>query len=332
MSSDMNPVQESFLFPGGRVAAFEAADPGTDPVAWATANAGLLRERLRDAGACLLRGFDVPDESVFAKVVRVFDDELGEYTYGSTPRSKVGDVYTSTEYPASEVIPLHNEMSYTTTWPLRIWFYSVIPAKSGGETPLADSHGVYNRVPAQVRERFERHGVRYVRNYRAGLGLSWQDAFATGDAAEVESFCRARNIGFEWLDDGALRTVETCQAVAVHPETGAPVWMNQAHLFHVSNLKEATRRALLDLVAEEDLPRNAYLGDGSPIDPEDLVAIRRAYDEETLAFPWRQGDLLMVDNMAMAHGRSSFEGPRKVLVAMAAAYDNLSAAHSPGAK
>lgn len=328
----MSEVQESFLFPGGRVAAFEAADPGADPVAWATANAGLLRERLRDAGACLLRGFDVPDEAVFAKVVRVFDDELGEYTYGSTPRSKVGDVYTSTEYPASEVIPLHNEMSYTTTWPLRIWFYSVIPARTGGETPLADSHGVYNRVPAPVRERFERHGVRYVRNYRAGLGLSWQDAFATGDPSEVETFCRSRNIRFEWLDDGALRTVETCQAVAVHPETGKPVWMNQAHLFHVSNLKEATRRALLSLVAEEDLPRNAYLGDGSPIDPEDLVAIRRAYDEETLAFPWRQGDLLMVDNMAMAHGRSSFDGPRKVLVAMAGAHDNLSAAHSLGAK
>jgi len=328
----MSDVHESFLFPGGRVAAFEAAAPGADPVAWATANAGLLRERLRDAGACLLRGFDVPDESVFAKVVRVFDDELGEYTYGSTPRSKVGDVYTSTEYPASEVIPLHNEMSYTTTWPLRIWFYSVIPAKAGGETPLADSHGVYDRVPAPVRERFERHGVRYVRNYRAGLGLSWQDAFATSDPADVETFCLTRNIDFEWLDDGALRTVETCQAVAVHPETGTPVWMNQAHLFHVSNLEEATRRALLDLVAEEDLPRNAYLGDGSPIDAEDLTAIRRAYDEEMLAFPWRQGDLLMVDNIAMAHGRSSFEGPRKVLVAMAGAHDNLSAVHSLGAK
>ena len=328
----MTDVHESCLFPGGRVAAFEAVAPGTDPVAWAAANADRLRDRLRDAGACLLRGFAVPDESVFAAVVRVFDEELGEYTYGSTPRSKVGDVYTSTEYPAIEVIPLHNEMSYTTTWPLRIWFHSVVPARSGGETPLADSHGVYNRVPARVRERFERHGVRYVRNYRPGLGLSWQDGFATADPAVVETFCRERGIGFEWLDDGALRTVETCQAVAVHPETGKPVWMNQAHLFHVSNLKEATRRALLDLVAEEDLPRNAYLGDGSPIDPADLTAIRHAYAEETVAFPWHAGDLLMVDNMAMAHGRSSFEGPRKVLVAMAAAHDTLPAVTATGAK
>ena len=320
----MSTVQEPLLFPPDRVAAFEATEPGVDPVAWVTDHADRLRDRLREAGACLLRGFAVPDESVCAKVVRAFDGELAEYTYGSTPRSKVGDVYTSTEYPASEVIPQHNEMSYTTTWPLRIWFYSVIPALAGGATPLADSHRVHNRIPAEVRERFERHGVRYVRNYRTGLGVPWQDAFATDDPSAVEMFCIERNIDFEWLDDGVLRTVEIGQAVANHPDDGRPVWMNQAHLFHVSNLPEATRRALLDMTDEADLPRNAYLGDGSPITEADLAAIRQAYDEETVAFPWQAGDLLVVDNMAMSHGRSSFQGPRKVLVAMAAAsFDNL---------
>jgi alpha-ketoglutarate-dependent taurine dioxygenase len=322
----MGTVKDTFLFPQEKVAVFEAAEPGVGPVSWASANVGLVRDRLRTAGACLLRGFDVPDESVFAQVVRVFDDRLAEYSYGSTPRSKVGDVYTSTEYPAGEVIPQHNEMSYTTTWPLRIWFYSVVPARSGGETPLADSHAVYQRIPSDVRQRFEQHGVRYVRNYQPGLGLSWQDAFTTDDPAAVEEFCRERNIAFEWLDGGVLRTVEICQATATHPETGKPIWMNQAHLFHVSNLKDATRLALLDMMDEADLPRNAYLGDGRPIPEADLAAIRQAYDQEKLAFPWQAGDLLLVDNMAMSHGRSSFEGPRKLLVAMgAASYDNLPA-------
>jgi alpha-ketoglutarate-dependent taurine dioxygenase len=318
------------MFPRGKVVVYEATEPGTDLIAWAAANAGSLRQRLPDAGACLLRGFEVPDESVFAAVVRVFDDELGEYTYGSTPRSKVGDVYTSTEYPASEIIPLHNEMSYTTSWPLRVWFYSAISATAGGETPLADSHAVYTRIPVPVRERFERHGVRYVRNYRAGLGVPWERAFATSDRPAVERLCRQRGIEFQWLDDGALRTVETCQAVAIHPETGRPVWMNQAHLFHVSNLKAATRRALLDLMDEADLPRNAYLGDGSPIDPADLEAVRTAYAGQTLAFSWQNGDVLMVDNMAMAHGRMPFEGPRKLLVAMTATYDSLLTTTSRG--
>lgn len=320
----MPDVKEWCLFPDrDRVAVYEAAEPGVCPATWAAANSERLDERLLSAGACLLRGFDAPDAAAFSRFVRVFGEELGEYTYGSTPRSKVGDVYTSTEYPASEVIPLHNEMSYTSFWPERIWFYAAVAAPVGGETPLSDSHAVHRRIPEDVRERFERHGVRYVRNYRAGLGISWEDAFATSDRSAVERFCRERDISYEWLDDGALRTTEICQAVATHPVTGRPGWMNQAHLFHISNLKESTRLALMDLMPEADLPRNAYYGDGSPILDADLAAVRAAYDAETLAFPWQRGDLLMVDNMAMAHGRSSFEGPRKILVAMTGTHDTL---------
>ncbi|MEV6598628.1 TauD/TfdA family dioxygenase [Actinoplanes sp. NPDC051346] len=313
----MNDVKESRLFPAqDRVALFEATAPGLDPVAWAENNADRMTAATIAAGASLLRGFDVPDDTVFARFVRVFGEEMAEYTYRSTPRSKVGDVYTSTEYPATEIIPQHNEMAYTSVWPRWLWFYSNIAARSGGETPLADSHAVYQRIPADVRERFERHGVRYVRNYRPGLGVSWQETFQGMDREAVEQFCAERGIVYEWLPDGSLRTSETCQAITTHPDTGKVVWMNQAHLFHVSSLNEATREALMELMAEEDLPRNAYLGDGSRIDDADLAAIRAAYDAELLKFPWQPGDLLMVDNLAMSHGRSTFEGPRKLLVAM----------------
>ena len=322
----MDNVKESWLFPDReRIYCFETTSPGVDPVAWATVNVELLNARLLAAGACLLRGFDVPDPGVFANVVRVFGDELSEYTYRSTPRSKVGDVYTSTEYAASEVIPLHNENSYTSVWPKRIWFYAATASPVGGQTPLADSHAVYRRIPAEVRERFERHGVRYVRNYRAGLGVSWQETFPGMDRAEVERFCDERGIVVEWLDDDSLRTTETCQATTLHPATGLPVWMNQAHLFHVSSLNQLTRSALLELMVEEDLPRNAYFGDGERIEDADLAAVRAAYEAEELVFPWQDGDLLMVDNMAMAHGRRSFSGPRKILVAMTGSHRGRSA-------
>ncbi|MGW6912670.1 TauD/TfdA family dioxygenase [Kitasatospora sp. NPDC054939] len=321
-------VKESLVFPAhDRVALFEAAEPGLDPVAWAERHRDLLDARVTSAGACLLRGFDVPDETVFSRFVRVFGEELNEYTYRSTPRTKVGDVYTSTEYPAGEVIPQHNEMAYTSTWPERLWFWSAIAATAGGETPLADSHAVYRAIPAEVRERFERHGVRYVRNYRTGLGVSWQDTFPGMDRAAIERFCAERDITVEWLEGGSsLRTTETCQAVTTHPRTGQVLWMNQAHLFHVSNLNEATRLALLELMAEEDLPRNAYYGDGSPIPDADLAAVRAAYDAHTLAFPWQPGDLLMIDNLTLSHGRKSFEGPRKVLVAMTGSLSSRTAA------
>ncbi|MET7456742.1 TauD/TfdA family dioxygenase [Streptomyces sp. NPDC005574] len=310
-------VKESVMFPDrGRVALFEAAAPDVSPVKWASANTDLLTEQLAAKGACLLRGFDIPDASVFSELVRVFGQQLEDYIYRSTPRSKVGDVYTSTEYPASEVIPMHNEMAYTTSWPERLWFYSQKSAPVGGQTPLADSRAVHARIPAPIRERFERHGVRYVRNYRSGLGVPWQETFPDMDRAEVDRFCRVRGIVVEWLDEDTLRTTETCQASTTHPVTGETVWMNQAHLFHVSSLNPLTREALLDLMDEQDLPRNAYLGDGTPISDADLSEIRAAFEAETVTFQWHDGDVLIVDNLAMAHGRFSYEGERKLLVAM----------------
>ena len=315
-------VKESVLFPEvDRVALFEATAPGMSAAVWAAENADLLAERLPAKGACLLRGFEIGSAPGFAELVNVFGEAMQEYTYRSTPRSKVGDVYTSTEYPASEVIPQHNEMAYTSAWPERLYFYSEISATAGGQTPLSDSNAVYLSIPEAVRERFERHGVRYVRNYREGLGVPWRETFPGMDREQVDRFCAERGIVAEWLDADTLRTTETCQAVTVHPVSGRKVWMNQAHLFHISSLNEATREALLELMPEEDLPRNAYLGDGSRITDEDLAEIRKAFDEHTIAFRWQNGDVLIVDNLSMAHGRFSYEGPRKLLVAMTGAID-----------
>ena len=98
----------------------------------------LVDASLHESGALLLRGFDVLGEQAFQALVRSFGHPLLNYEFGSTPRSNVTQgVYTSTEYPAHQSIPLHNEQAYTLEWPMKIWFYSVIPAETGGETPMS---------------------------------------------------------------------------------------------------------------------------------------------------------------------------------------------------
>jgi len=48
----------------------------------------------------------------FEQFIQAISGELIEYSYRSTPRSQVsGNIYTSTEYPADQSIPLHNEMA-----------------------------------------------------------------------------------------------------------------------------------------------------------------------------------------------------------------------------
>jgi len=277
----------------------------------------VIDENLYRYGAVLFRGFDVADGD-FNAFASSFGHELLNYEFGSTPRTALDKgVYTTTEYPAHQIIPQHNEQSYTLNWPMKIWFNCVTAPEQGGETPISDSREVFRLIDPAIRRRFAERQLMYVRNYGGGLDLPWQKTFNTDNPQAVERFCRDQGIEFEWKKNGDLRTRQVCQAVAEHPVTGDMVWFNQAHLFHISNLAQATRDALMSIVAVEDLPRNVYYGDGSAIEESVLQDIRGALDACTVSFPWQQGDVLMMDNMLVAHGRSSFSGPRKVIVAMA---------------
>lgn len=281
----------------------------------------LVNRYLLTTGAILFRGFDVMGVDEFHQFTKDFSHPLLSYDFASTPRTRVAEgVYTSTEYPPHQSIPLHNEQSYTRDWPMKIWFYCAINAESGGATPIADSRKVYQAIPSRIREQFTNRGLMYVRNYGNGLDVPWTKVFNTDDRAVVEHYCRQHQIQYKWLDDDSLRTYQVCQAVAQHPETREMVWFNQAHLFHISALDSDLRETLLEVVSEENLPRNVYYGDGKPIEDYLLDEIREVLDDHKVVFPWKQGDVLMLDNMLTAHAREPFKGSRRVVVAMAQAH------------
>lgn len=277
----------------------------------------VVKKKIGQHGAVLLRGAQGVNIDSFMDLINKTTGSSLNYDYGSTPRSKIqSGLYTATEYPAHQTIPLHNEQSYTNVWADYLWFYCEKAALSGGETTLADSRLVYKKIPKSIRDRFIDKGIKYVRNYGTGYDLEWQQVFNTEKPSEVERFCRQRDISFEWLSDGGLRTAQVCQAHIIHKETGAPVWFNQAHLFHVSSLNGDIRDALVDILGYDGLPRNAYYGDGTEIEDSVLDEIRSVYDEYSVVFPWHSGDIMLVDNVLTSHGRQPFEGPRKVYVAM----------------
>ncbi len=294
--------------------------PSQDPLAWLARERPRIEGWLSTNGGVLLRGLaERFDEA--AGLVPLFTALLGpllDYRDRATPRTELAPgVYTATDYPPDHSIFLHNENAFAARWPMRIGFYCAEPAEAGGETPIADVRRVLARLTPRVRRTFEGRGVLYVRNFTEGpFGLRWQTAFGTDDVSTLEAFCAAAEIETEWPAPGHLRTRQVRPALAIHPGTGEAVWFNHAAALHISTLPERRRRALLKLFEEADLPVNTYYADGAPIEPETLEAIRRAYREETATRSWHRGDLLILDNMLVAHGRNPYRGKRAVYAAM----------------
>src|SRR5579884_1969308 len=267
--SSQNLVTLSQLSPSGKLPlVISPQEEGLDLVSWAKHNSAFIEEKLLEHGGLLFRHFESNSVQLFEQFTSALSNHLLDYKERSTPRTEVtGKIYTSTEYPANQTIPLHNELSYSRSWPMKIWFFCLQPAETGGETPFADSSRVFQRIPEAIKARFMEKRVMYVRNYMPQLDLSWQEVFQTNNRAEVERYCRSIDMECEWINEQHLRTRQVCQAVALHPETSRLVWFNQAHLFHISNLDPAVRETLLSLYGEESLPRNTYYGDGKPIEP-----------------------------------------------------------------
>jgi alpha-ketoglutarate-dependent taurine dioxygenase len=272
--------------------------------------------KLLEHGALLFRGFRIHDSASLRAVVDALAGQPIDYVYRSTPRTSVGaGIYSATEYPADQSIPLHNENAYQRAWPQRLIFCCLVPASSGGDTPIAQMSAVTARIGHSLVEEFSERGVEYLRHYHPHMDLPWQTVFQTEDRAELGRFCAAHDIRHEWLKDDILRTAQVCQGTARHPLRNAHVFFNQAHLFHGSGLGPEVYSSLTRSFGPR-LPRHARFGDGAEIGETALTVIRTAFEREALSFQWQAGDVLLLDNMQFAHGRSAYAGKRQVLAVL----------------
>jgi alpha-ketoglutarate-dependent taurine dioxygenase len=276
-----------------------------------------LEERLLEHGALLLRGFAVTGVEDFARFGAAVSKEPLDYVYRSTPRSALGEgVFTATEYPAEQEIALHCENAYQREWPLKLALCCLTAPATGGETPIADMRAVAGAIGPDLLDMFEQRQVRYVRHYRPHIDIPWQVVFQTDDRADVARYCEEHGIEHEWRDAETLRTAQTAQGVARHPVTGERVFFNQAHLFHRSSLDPEVAASLIDLFGRDALPRDACFGDGTDIPDAHLDVVRAAFRDSAVRFRWEAGDVLLLDNMRMAHGRRPYTGSRRVVATL----------------
>jgi alpha-ketoglutarate-dependent taurine dioxygenase len=288
---------------------------------WARENLALIENLLQQSGAILFRGFLPEGQNQMEKFNQAINLELMDYMEGATPRKALGNnVYTSTEFPPDQRIALHNENSYVISWPMKLNFCCVVAPDDRGETPIADVRRVLARIPSKIRKRFEEKRYMLVRNFSEHLGLPWRTSFKVATREEFEDYCRKAWVTATWKDEDHVRTQQIRPVISRHPSTHEEVWFNHVAFWHVSSLRPNVREVLVHDYSEEGLPFNTYFGDGSRIEDEVVEELRQAYDAETVYFPWKTGDLLLADNMLVAHGRSPYSGARKIIVSMGEPY------------
>ena len=184
-------------------------------------------------------------------------------------------------------------------------------------TPVADAAAVLEALPPELVERLERLGWLLIRNYNEDIGASVADAFGTDNRRAVETYCRDHDITYAWQPDGSLRTWQRRGAVVRHPVTGRRCWFNQIAFLNEWTIAPEIREYLVEVYGEDGLPFNTRFGNGDPIEADVVHAINAVYEANTVREPWQAGDLLLVDNVAAAHAREPFEGPREIVVALA---------------
>jgi alpha-ketoglutarate-dependent taurine dioxygenase len=296
---------------------------------------GALKEILRSYGAILFRGFGLSTAEDFQRAAdRCFDGGLLPYIGGLSPRGQVkAGIYESTQLPPRLRLAQHHEMSYLPNPPRAIAFFCEIEPEEGGETPLADSRTIYRRIPTALLDRFENAGIWYHRTlYGPGRNFiyaalnkwvkvrrSWMETFLTTDRAVVERICAEQGGAAHWDHEGGVRISSVLPAVRRHPETGEKLWFNHVTTFLMTPESAGTARYLAYRLAYLDplrRPVHATLGNGEAITLKELRTISQAVDSATVRFRWKRGDLLLVDNFQVTHGRMPFSGNRRILVAM----------------
>lgn len=288
-----------------------------DLAAFLSANHELIAEGLSAKGAVLFRDFHVPGPAHFDAAVEGYGGENFAYEKSLSNAVRVNvtpRVFTANEAPPTTEIFLHHEMAQTPIYPSKLFFFCEIAAEEGGATPLCRSDLLVERLEAETPDliaAFRGKGVRYTNVMPAaddagsGQGRSWKSTLSVDSRADAEARLKDLGYSWDWQADGSLR-VTTPRLDAVRDVGGGrSAFFNQLI---------AAYRGWSD--SRNDASRSITYGDGSAIDHDAMTQVITIADELTYDHAWQAGDVVLVDNYLVMHGRRPFAGKRRVLASL----------------
>lgn len=226
--------------------------------------------------------------------------EGGAQRYGPLNREQIGNNETLLSTSGGKLgfsIPLHGELYYWNSSPEIMWFYCDTPpaANSGGQTTICDGTKAYQRLKPQARDYFAKNQIKYIRTFGPG---EWQGSFFTDKLEDVKEFCEGHGGTFELREDGSIVSEFVTSALKTSPDGSKDVWINNMLVFI-----KAEQSFLKNHGADKTAPLAVRMADNTPVPEEMQKAVLEATEPITQEIAWNNGDIAMIDNRWILHGR-----------------------------
>ena len=287
--------------------------------AWVAEHRRKLIDQASAHGAVLFRGFGLATAEDFDRFIAAFEFENFPYNQSLSNAVRVNRterVFTANEAPPNVTIFLHHEMAQTPVYPSRLFFFCEQAATTGGATPVCRSDVLWERLAAQ-RPDFahdcQTKGLKYnnvmpdENDAASGMGRSWRSTLRADDRPAAERRLKELGYSWKWLDDGSLRATTPVLPAVRRLSNGHTSFFNQL-IAAASGWKDS----------RNDPSKAITFGDESPLDREAVALAVKLGEELSFDVPWQSGDVILVDNHVVMHGRRSFTGTRKVLASLTA--------------
>nr|WP_256386546.1 TauD/TfdA family dioxygenase [Hydrocoleum sp. CS-953] len=246
----------------------------------------------KNYGFLLFRGFE-SNVDTFAEFSNSLSTDFMDYTGGVFNRRKINNdstILTVTDF--NDEIKLHGEMYYTNNPPQMLWFFCANPPLKDGETTVCDGEQFFHELSSSMKDLLSRKKLKFCAHQK---NEDWQRVFKTNDLNVVKEICNNQGKEVQINEDGSINLVFISSAIHNSTMAENPVFINSLLAGKHLNPKG----------------KNIRFDDDSEITDEIMSELNEIAEKITIEISWQKGDILMIDNTRIMHGRRAFNDEKR---------------------
>ncbi|MDZ8079099.1 MAG: TauD/TfdA family dioxygenase [Nostoc sp. DcaGUA01] len=236
-------------------------------------------------GILLFRGF-MANAEIFKEFSNSLSTDFINYAGGAFSRRVInGDETLLSVNDFKSEIKLHGEMYYQQNIPLMLWFFCANPPLKDGETTICDGRQFFNELSSSTKKLFRKNNLKFTVRMSEE---DWNKKYQTNDLSKLEEMCQKNNTHLQINADQSILLEYICPGIIPSRCGKYQVFINSL------------------LPTKQLSPKILKFEDNSEIPDEVMSELNEIAEKITTEISWQKGDILMIDNTRILHGRRAF--------------------------